>query len=300
MSEIEVNKPANAAAFDGLAFDVLNDIPSSARQDTYFHYTSAAGLKGIIELNTLHYSDTKYLNDDSEGKWGAHVLKSYINDVAPTSSDRVKAFLNSVFEKDQGFSESFRSIVFCMSKQGNLLNQWRDYGKDVVPYCIEFDRAFLMEKHDAKFETYLRPIIYDEGQQKSAIVELMSRLFKVMLPLWETLSDEELDEMALYASFQVGHLLEHFKHPAFEAEQEVRLRISHYQLMSDGVKPKFKSNSLGLVPYYEWSPGLKLKIRTVQVGPSPHADASVEALREFLKENEIDAKASTSNIPLRR
>lgn len=197
-------------------------------------------------------------------------------------------------------SEEFRRVIFCMSSEGNLLNQWRDYGRDIVPYCIEFDGDYLWEDHKAEFRPSITQMIYDHTTQKVLLGEAFNRIFSVMEPLWDTFDEEKLERMATRASFQIGLILEQFKHPAFAAELEARLSVSHYTLSKTQLRPKFRSSSLGLVPYYEWKPRNKLKIRSVRVGPSPHSDASVEALKLFLEENKIDAKATVSAIPIRR
>ena len=294
------NFPPESNKFSKLANRVVQEISPDMYCDSYFHYTSAAGLQGIIESNSLYFADSLFVNDESERRWGIEVLEEVVGGLKTTMSERPKHFLEDMVRAQLEVSEDFRSVIFCMSLEGNLLNQWRDYGKDVVPYCIEFDAEGLWREQDANFSPALIEMEYDHNTQKVLVGELLNRIFAIMEPLWDTMPDDAIYRMAVRASFQIGILLEQFKHPAFSAEKEVRLQEAHYSIVSDGVLPHFRPSSLGLVPYYVWSPKNKLKIKSVTVGPSPHSDASAEALKQFLRHHNIDADTKISGIPIRR
>src|SRR5215475_7899868 len=52
-----------------------------------FHYTDAAGLKGIIESNSLRATATNYLNDSSEIEYGCALLDEVLEEWLAANKD---------------------------------------------------------------------------------------------------------------------------------------------------------------------------------------------------------------------
>ncbi len=278
---------------------VIAEKYSPPRLHRNFHYTNAAGLIGVVSGNCLWFSDTKFMNDGSERLWALQVYKQVIEEIKPSlDHEKKRKFVDRMYEHEEAFSESFRAVVFCMSSDGNLLNQWRDYGKDIVPYCIEFDTITLRSDAPAGFGTNLHQLIYDGNVQRRVLKEGLEEILKIASLAWSR-SDAELDRLAMWASFEMSDLLRRLKHPAFEAERESRLSTSNYQLRQTA--RKYRTGPLGVVPYYEYRPETKLPILSVRVGPSPYAAASVAAAEMLLRDHGFDdVPVLESNIPIRR
>ena len=145
----------------------------------------------------------------------------------------------------------YRQVIFCLCEENNLLNQWRDYGRDIVPYSIEFDLLGLIEAGGWNFTAALVPLVYRNKDKIASTLSLVDRLYQA----WKKVKPEEIDanrEQALYqsAAAELQWLLYQFKNDAFQAEKEWRM-MALTPLMV-GQTPKFRPSNLGVVPFHEW------------------------------------------------
>jgi len=212
---------------------------------------------------------------------------------------RVKNFAQIALDEIIQTAVKGRPVVFCLSKKPDLLNQWRDYGRDVVPYCFQLEPSEL-EKKDWSFEVNLIEMIYDEELQNRILDDLMLGLHALLRPIARDLADPAIHEAILnHVVSQVWGVLIQFKNPAYSAEQEWRL-ISYYPLL-EGQEVEFRTNSLGIVPFFTRRPrvGTRLPIKHVWVGPSPWGDVSLNALAIFLRMKGYQVGITASAIPSR-
>src|SRR3954451_15088828 len=76
-------KLAMAAWNELCAFNIQRE--DAARAQAYvpelYHYTTAEGLKGIIEENYLRASSAYFLNDSSEVDYGCRIIKQALNEL---------------------------------------------------------------------------------------------------------------------------------------------------------------------------------------------------------------------------
>ncbi len=129
------------------------------KENALFHYTSAKGLKGIIESDSIWASSYHCTNDLLEFKGALRLLKREIKKRVliqlKTSTDTNSMYtsqdLGMIFEdaisKAQQDIDGFITS-FCYTKDdevyiNGLLSQWRSYGLD-GGYLIEFDKAKLL------------------------------------------------------------------------------------------------------------------------------------------------------------
>jgi Protein of unknown function (DUF2971) len=135
-----------------------------------FHYTDTAGAVGILTSQSLFASDTRYLNDSSEGSLIDSLLAPmFLNEVAMVSRELIDAeLLSRKYYEELGSNADklqvdalFRSIrttinsvspsfvvSFCRHNEGSehfnhgLLSQWRGYA-DRGGFAFEFDEDGL-------------------------------------------------------------------------------------------------------------------------------------------------------------
>src|SRR5579863_7496945 len=108
-----------------------------------FHYTTADGLKGIIEDNCLHASSAYFLNDSSEIDYGYRVLDGVFEEFEKHRPSwpsiltvRLVRELRQMFSSEAARVKRMKSIyVACFCEDGNLLSQWRAYGQS-GGYCL--------------------------------------------------------------------------------------------------------------------------------------------------------------------
>ena len=296
-----------SAAFRGLAKPVIQRIyKDSTIPPSLFHYTSAAGLIGIVSSHKLWFSDAAFMNDGSEATYGLQILSLSIDEFMGEKTDAEKAAGEALKEEVENALKHFQPIIFCMSARNNLLNQWRDYGRDVVPYSIEFNTIEMekWEQRECNFPIFLTKVVYDIHLQRSLIGELLGSIYargRELLGDREHFNDEEAKPLLMSAAIEIVALINRFKNPAFEAEEEWRA-ICYRPDIEGKVQRQYRPSSLGAVPYYEWhSKGpSNLPIMSVTVGPSPYAQVSDLALKQLLIDFGYSDITQFSTIPIRR
>jgi len=272
-----------------------------------YHYTDAKGLLGIVGNHSLWFTDVHYLNDMSERRWGLEVIRSQLSAYADKMSDVEKDMISRVFQELEVNSLLTRAAVFCMCEKDNLLNQWRDYGDDVVPYSIGLDSGRLASAQSFNFSPVLIKVIYVHEDQIRLADELIKVVFEVfwkVLNQYENLSEADRHLVVQHAASQLTFPLYWFKNPGFEAEHEWRLVREIGHIVSSGNATQWRAGSYGLTPYYEWGPSAKqarLPIVSSTVGPSHYPDIATDALRMMMdSKGYSDVHIMWSDIPLRR
>jgi len=170
---------------------------------SFFHYTDAAGLIGIVSSDSLYATDYRYLNDSTEGG----LIRNYIMPIfeaedATISRELVKqGFLRSNYYEELGnranqleAESQYRSLVkgfdnvspffvvsFCRHAansyeyQHGLLSQWRAYA-DSAGFAIEFDETELdkqaaLELKNFAYVGYRSDDVVYEAHDKKFIAE---------------------------------------------------------------------------------------------------------------------------------
>ena len=226
-----------------------------------WHYTTEAGLKGILRSGRLWATDFRCLNDTSEVQ---HLKPILIANVTPLIRD--------LYDRRCGNDESFSRKVqehggadacaqhdatalgdvlyrvtfssnskgpfvtsFCnheeaddWTKRHGLLSQWRAYAAG--GYAIVFDTKGLREYLDQEHSNYhywnmhLSDVIYDDETEKfnCEFRELLEVAPKAFEELLTSTEDSELTSTnALHQPFVTA--TSRYKHRAFKEECEVRI-----------------------------------------------------------------------------
>ncbi|TCA80203.1 DUF2971 domain-containing protein [Rhizobium leguminosarum] len=293
--------------FDGLAEIQIQKIYENVIiPTTLFHYTSAQGLIGILSEHKLWFSDATFMNDGSEVVYGVDVAAYAIREFVEDKTDAEKNAGSELIDQIADAMRHYQPIIFCMSARNNLLNQWRDYGRDVVPYCIEFDVTELEKWQLRNFPHFLTKVVYDAQFQKDLMTGVVKDIYEKAIALKgerERFDDDEAKRLSIAAAMEIVKLITRFKNSAFEAEEEYRAICYRPDIESNSVPRKYRSSSLGVVPYYEWvgkEGPLPLPVVSVTVGPSPYATVSDLALKQFLADQGYNVPTYFSKIPIRR
>lgn len=281
-----------------------------------YHYTTAAGLQGIIESGSIWMTDARHLNDAGELVHAARIMRGLIAakiesifpEVAGSAHEdaaasrisvltTIRSYLDRI-EAGREYEHSAYIAAFC--EDGNLLSQWRGYGGGVLGYSLGFNSDLL--------EKSVVPRIADaDGVTKS--LELVAVDYGIDTVIAQI--QAAVDRLATYPSGHPGvhawsqfgqivlPVLAKIKDPGFEEEKEWRLLLT-----TDG-RPevvKFRGGSTGLVPYVsaQWP---REALKEIIVGPGPDLELRADAVRQLLR-SDIDVDGSgivvtTSSIPFR-
>jgi len=180
---------------------------------TLFHYTTAAGLLGIVEKAKLWATHFEYLNDPSEGRYAqelvarvlAEAKKAY--EAKSEAPKEIKAgggiigfvgqmitrvitkprVADAITGKLSILDQHGGAYIACFCRNGDLLSQWRGYGGSGDGYALGFKPAILSSVGGGKVR--LRRVIYDPRKQEALIKGWVQQLFD----LQETAVNEGLE-----------------------------------------------------------------------------------------------------------
>lgn len=273
-----------------------------------YHYTSLAGLHGIIKEAGFWASDNRFMNDAAEQRHGAEVaVRVLLHCQRRFRCRRFSDILEGVIDNIRSASKT-GTLVACFSTARDSLEQWRGYGP-FGAVCIgiggnkEGERPLFYGPSCLPYQAF-----YDERPKLILLLSIIRRYeseydldLQAMSEHWPTYHDKQyIDHLTTHISSSIVA----FKNSAFKMESEIRIVIpySAEKHFSGGLK--FRESPLGLIPYVctgnmKGLTGL-LPIREVIVGPSPRQELIGESIRIFLDHNGYSEVAvSMSSVPFR-
>lgn len=213
-----------------------------------YHYTTAAGLRGIIEENAFHAGNYRFLNDETEIHHGMEVVSQSLAARFPLGLD--KSYAPFQWEQMIEFTEVW---VVCFSELRDDLNQWRSYGRPGGDrYCIALDRTLL--KAEVGSHHFTRPqwlrVMYTSNEKSRVIRRICAE--ERIRP-----SKKSATQGSITLDLKLYMMLPAFKEASFAAEKEWRFVIyqrPRYPRYEDGTPVQFKESGGHLTPYLTVAP----------------------------------------------
>lgn len=283
-----------------------------------FHYTTAAGLYGIVSSKTLWASHIQFLNDTEEGVgFSRRVLPMILRSVVkPGKLTEIVELL----EIAQTTAQDNYVTAFCATKdkwtaQNGLLSQWRGYGLD-GGYAIVFNAKGLVDLLNTERKMYFEEewawgnVLYTPADlssfQDKHNVKHFEHVRKGVSDFLET-----KDTKKAYPAFNSIALLSAFyKHRGFREEKEFRIFVSEPSVK---VGPAPSNNSgkayriahsylrngatVPCIHLFEDQELKALPIRRVIVGPHPEKQERKKSVEVLLRNHGIDAEVSVTDTP---
>jgi hypothetical protein len=280
---------------------------------TLYHYTTPAGLLGIIENNKLWATHINYLNDATELGYARELVETALARHARTTrSPHVREFVHRA-RQTFDVSKTMDVFVACFCEDGDLLSQWRGYAQTGEGYSIGVG-ADQLGKIGSGLNYFLGQVVYDRAVQGSVVDDILEACCAGALRLTAGMSVEAastvVDELCQVFRRAIWFLMVTFKDAMFKEENEWRA-IEIMNQTETAKRVRFRSTSSKLIPYVELdfstmqpvSPYPKLdKIPIVEVfhGPTLNPILSSRALGLLLaKHGQARATVQGSRIPLR-
>ncbi len=199
-----------------------------------YHYTSAEGLVGIITSQVLWHTDASALSDPGEIEYGRALIRDLTQKHAsPALRTGVEVSLNPLSIK------GIVPYVCCFCEVGDLLSQWRGYGKEgySIGLHVGEDSVWRLTSNDHVTKPKLRRVLYEQSKQemliKTAVKEFSELLDEQLTNISSIASEYGVSEkdarhnLTKGASMGLANILTEyilsFKHRAFEQESEWRL-----------------------------------------------------------------------------
>lgn len=265
--------------------------------DRLAHYTTLAGLQGILDHGQFWASNVSFLNDSREL---LHGLEASVQAVkALSSTARTGPWLKSLRRASKRLSEGElpNTYAVCFCGSSDVLSQWRGYGGSEQGVAMVFDRQALAARMAAK-KAALYPVVYGKVKIESTISRALEEELAHLSRSAEALTwSEEARDAEAYRA--MCRLLPQFKHAGFRDERELRFVVQQEQVRTNVC---FRPARNVLVPYLKLldPDGAPLPLTSVIVGPGRDQDLTVHSLEIFLKhEGYASTKVRKSNVPFR-
>lgn len=272
----------------------LADEASHIVTEPLYHYTNMAGLKGIVESQTMWLTSIFHLNDPSELAHGLEIALQHLNHcgsrnaLSPTAGfcRNMRHILTAEFGARFGF------FVGSFSRSAEDLAQWRAYADDGRGVCIEIAPEWFKPKDYSapkSQDAYIvAPVLYKRddalGRQHAAIDRAIAAITAAQAA--RLLSDPKeqshfLGELGIHLAPPLLWNALTTKHPAYEHEAETRVvLLNRIERLSPITRTRVRGSDI--VSYVPIdlplsSPGI---LRRVMVGPAARdqAETGVENL----------------------
>ena len=254
--------------------------------DYLYHYTTAAGLLGIIQSNQyssfqMWASDSRFLNDSSEYTGGLKVAEEILNSSKYKSSDLIQR-ASTLLSGSNG-----RVMVLSASSKRNLLSQWRAYSEN-GGYSIEL-KTDLFKATEYLTNHYLAECIYSKeelSEKMNSCIEWHQKKFEIFTENQpQNVVDHHLGNCLKGLVGTIRALATLFKHDSFLEESEWRYVVT-IPLESE---LKLRNSNGLLVPYIS----LKFPVNSisqVSVAPGSRQELAKLSAEDLLINNIKDLK----------
>ena len=226
-----------------------------------YHYTSPVGAMGIIQNNTLRFTDRNYLNDYSEGMYTLDLCLENLNDL--TGEGKFRDYIRRSLEerKKNPNGDEFYIYQCSFSIDKDSLCLWNYYTKNngIKGYNLKFNREKVeddiirpeIRNTTEKLPLYSGKVIYNKDEQIEILKNIINK-FQNYLEEKDFKRYEEfaapwiIDRIFLQGAF--------FKKPCFKVEEEYRIAINQH-IGKDGIsiksKRKFMEKNGIFIPYVD-------------------------------------------------
>jgi hypothetical protein len=304
---------------------ILSDVLSQRPDGLLYHYTTQAGLLGIIRDREIWMTHTQYLNDSREFLHALQVVREELVDYVRNNRERrdrtnietlgfpvppelgsheaeVERTLQEMLEC-VGEGAGIESINVCLasfSEDGDSLSQWRAYASR-GGFCIGFAGAGLAELV-VPHKFYLARCLYDRDQQRELARALIEEVLEENL---ERNKQPDPDNDLPKGGNLLAYLNRYapiLKDPAFAEEREWRIISRPLMCTLSGFG--YREGPSMLIPFFKFPLiGIgrgAVPVQKVVIGPTPHPDLSASSVTSFLVSKGLrDVGVSPSAVPYR-
>ncbi len=274
---------------------VLNEALLRAPHSVLYHYTTQAGLLGILKSGEIWATHTQYLNDHREFRHALDIFREELDALASQNGNVEQAkCMQEMREVVQDELSGVNVCVASFSEESDSLSQWRAYAGN-AGFAIGFEGDHLASL-TAKDHAYLAPCIYENDGQKTLVRALLEEVME------QNLSPERLNPRPggnLSACLlRFAPLL---KHRSFGAEREWRIITTPHSCRIP--RFDFRTGESMLTPFYRFplaDEGIPFRVSRVIVGPTPHEREATASVRSVLVRLGLnDVAVTSSEVPFR-
>jgi len=270
-----------------------------------YHYTTSMGLIGILTEKRIRATSLWHMADASELSYARELYRKILFELA-REGEYSQLALASLYTVEAALFDDYTLFAACFCRDGDLLSQWREYGGGVGGFAIGMDLAASLDGIDGWLQLQ---VIYGVDRQRQCLLEFFTRALAILAEDPEPGPGEPWPRLAALQKEAI-FLIASLKHPAFEAEQEVRLVQWRHKSFLSGIEWR-PTNSM-IVPFVEFAlegddgPHFaRPPIVDLVVGPTDDATLTTRSVSLLLEEyaytfrNSESVRVRRSQAPLR-
>ena len=236
-----------------------NEVPR-----TIYHYTTASGLYGILESNSLRATNVGFLNDELELQHVSKFIDQAIDNLSERRGTRRHHLLMKVkaaFEKRLRDAADAVFVVSFSTKDDDL-TQWRSYAGSEGGFAVGLSTADMRQllrsspRPPRPFRALLRPVLYDDTAIRDVVDGFISNCLKRFTIDVHGASTSKASALIRVWKEAIAARLVAFaplaKHRQFESESECRI-VATLRRSARPAAIKFVPKSTVLAAYVEVS-----------------------------------------------
>jgi hypothetical protein len=317
--------------------DLIRDLLTEPIPKHLWHYTSYAGLQGIVESKKIYATDVRYLNDRQEfvhakelaAKLAEEVVDS--SDAAKAVSGMQKNAVGLAFDTGPLRADRLQVMVASFSDAQDQLSQWRGYSGASSGVSVSFDLSKIRPPSGVDTGVVFAPCVYDLKQKKALLQRALSHMVDTLVE-WTGDVKEAIDknrELLKMAANPAADWSSHVKGPPLSERLQLAMTKVNFDLVR--ICPLLKDSSFSeerewrlvlpismnkqlqvhprqyrpardtLVPYIEYPlcrTEEALLVNDLILGPGSHVEAKA-ATFSFLQANNIMVMPRASEVPYR-
>jgi hypothetical protein len=269
----------------------IDSILKPTLPEELYHYTSPAGLLGIVKSRSIWASNIHYLNDEQEFAFGLAVVRDVIARYDSAHDlevlDQLMTTLDTI-ARTTVFVASFSEI-------DDLLSQWRGYCPNGKGVSIGFRSKDLNAASQVQHFRLVR-VAYDRQVAELVATELVEKSLRMRQ------EDQTIEPIAVaeFFAFQLSLIAPALKHESFSEERE--WRIVSPLIPSQRSQVGVRETAGRLVPYFDFklTERRHLRLGRVRVGPASDRTRALAGTTETLEIYEVAVReVLPSSIPYR-
>ena len=277
---------------------------------TLWHYTNANSLKRIIDSKTIYATQFNYVNDPTENKLFEIISKEIASQhllqlpkVDPKNVETVddfKAILWMAIRNIDDFFLEPSTYIECLSENGDLLGQWRNYADNCNGFAIGLSYSWLDSLGITSSSPFsISKVVYDKKKQIQIVSKLLNDSINSLSLIFNEAPKENSIEFIDYMITIFKRIMAEFspllKHEGYCDEREWRIILIDGERDVRVVKNNFIEYTKIILSTKNSHP-----FKHIKIGPGKNPINEEHALSLFLKIVKMEeVHISKSIIPIR-
>jgi len=208
--------------------------------DIFYHYTTHAGLKGILRSGGLRATHRMKMNDAGEFDYARNVVYETLkemgrrHDLPPVAQSLTIYTRKNLDQLLKDTMRMSRAYCACLSVNSDHPKQWETYGEEGRGFAIGINLLKLLNNQRLAVESgkpyiFCAPVTYKEADQRDFVRRLVEAGIDDLQTFLDTCSQQAEDLTALrnrVTNEIVVHLftlINFIKAPTYSSEREFRL-----------------------------------------------------------------------------